>query len=737
MEELLKRLGINYENNIFDVKEDLEQKQLDTLAKLDVIQSKAEKSYRDKELEKQLQNQLDDIEEALKIIQWTMKRISTGLSAYKKDTTLNNENKNSFDENKSNNVAGKETAESERNDTSYLLNKALTCLEYLKNDYGRRKASELMKKISRFENNTGKAGLALMYLEGLGIEKEPDKAFLLAKEAAEDGNPYGQYIMGIMYENGHVIDKDDFHAAEYYWKAAMQGFALAQCKLGNLYYNGTGVIKDIDEAKKWYEMAAAQKNAEAEYHLACLYEMEKNENENVEKGVSGNNNISKDNEKAAEYYRRSAEHGYAPAQVIIGKRYLTANSSKDIEEAKKWILKAAEQEYVEAEYLLAKMYEEGTVFEKNDKKAADYYRLSAEHGNVDAQYWLAQAFYDGKGGIDKNLEEAAKWFKKAAEQDNTSAQRMLGIMYSTGEGVEKDYRESFKWTELAAEKGDYYAQYNLGLMYYYGKAGWIDYYAALRWLWSSAKKGFAKAQYMFGVALYEHDFTELDKYYKDVEEFLSKAGEQGIKDAYAILYKLYIKYRYKKFFKNPIELYQCINKAGDSYENEKRQFINGLAKGGSLENLVWLKRIADEENDLYACLCLGDMYFNGKGTAKNYQEAYRYYKRAAQGGIKGYNLNLRLEKINEEITRQLTYKEALKLLETSSFGKGIETLKELAEKNYADAQFMLGKLYLDGYRMPKDYKAAYDMFNKARENGHPDADSFIKSNKYLLRYEHY
>ena len=501
----------------------------------------------------------------------------------------------------------------------------------------------------------------------------------------------------------------------------MQGCAQARCRLGYLYLNGSGVTKDIEEAKKWYEMAAEQKHAEAEYYLAYLYETEVTD---MDKEAD-----PKDSEKVLEYYKRAAEHGYAPAQVIIGKRYLESDDiSTVIEEAKKWILKAAEQENAEAEYLLAKMYEDGTGFDKDDIKAAQYYRLSAEHGYGEAQCWLGDAYYDGNSTVKKNITEAVKWYRKAAEHGITKAQRRIGSMYAMGDGVEKDLAEGIKWTRLAAQKGDMYAQYNMGVMYINGTGVEENIDEAEKWFLKSAKQGFAKAQYNLGC------IYELKRNYSEMEKWLKKAGEQGFEDAHTVLINYYIN-NLSKLSMNPMEIYQYVKKAGSSYENEKRKLLDKLAAGRSLEDLVWLKRISDEENDLYASKCLGDMYFNGTGTEKNYQEAYRYYKKAAQGGLEGFDFGKILGKVNEAITTEMTYKEAMKLLETSSFRTAIETLKELAKKDHAGAQFTLGKLYMEGYRLPKDCEAAYYMLNKARKNGHPEADAYIKNNKDLSRID--
>ena len=85
----------------------------------------------------------------------------------------------------------------------------------------------------------------------------------------------------------------------------------------------------------------------------------------------------------------------------------------------------------------------------------------AEQGNVEAQYNLGGAYYNGSG-VAKNPVEGAKWLLKAAEGGHIHAQCDLGVMYQKGVGVEQSYRDTLKWYRMAAEQGDALAQHDLG-----------------------------------------------------------------------------------------------------------------------------------------------------------------------------------------------------------------------------------------------------------------------------------
>ena len=49
------------------------------------------------------------------------------------------------------------------------------------------------------------------------------------------------------------------------------------------------------------------------------------------------------------------------------------------------------------------------------KEAVRYYRMAAEQGDADSQYFLGRIYQEGQG-VDQDYEEALRWFRMAAEQ---------------------------------------------------------------------------------------------------------------------------------------------------------------------------------------------------------------------------------------------------------------------------------------------------------------------------------
>lgn len=86
--------------------------------------------------------------------------------------------------------------------------------------------------------------LGLMYAKGLGIPKDPGKAYDLWLEGAEKGFASSQYNLAEMYRTGDGVSQDFGQARDWYLKAADQGFRPAQSAFGTMQYS--------EEYNEWF-----------------------------------------------------------------------------------------------------------------------------------------------------------------------------------------------------------------------------------------------------------------------------------------------------------------------------------------------------------------------------------------------------------------------------------------------------------------------------------------------------
>lgn len=117
----------------------------------------------------------------------------------------------------------------------------------------------------------GDNGLGVLYSRGLGVSRDPKRAFHLFSLAAAKGLRAAENNLGKMYRAGTGVQQDDTKALLWFKRAADQGDADAQNNLGTMYANGIGVRRDYEEALRWFRSAAEQGDANAQANVGHLY----------------------------------------------------------------------------------------------------------------------------------------------------------------------------------------------------------------------------------------------------------------------------------------------------------------------------------------------------------------------------------------------------------------------------------------------------------------------------------
>ena len=173
------------------------------------------------------------------------------------------------------------------------------------------------------------------YLNGLGVKKDPVRAFEICRTVALSGDPMGLYALGCCHEYGLGTETNYIEAVKVFLKASEFLFPPALYELGGCYSEGLG--------------------------------LESNE------------------VKAVELYKKAADRNYAPAQCELGWCYIhgfgvISNAAKAVE----WYRKAADMDFPPAQYELGKCYAEGIGVATNIQKAIEYYQKAAQGGFQEA-----------------------------------------------------------------------------------------------------------------------------------------------------------------------------------------------------------------------------------------------------------------------------------------------------------------------------------------------------------------
>lgn len=255
------------------------------------------------------------------------------------------------------------------------------------------KGMELLTQAALKGNAHAQLTLGEAYQNGKGVKRNLTAAIAWFEKSAAQGNPSAQNDLGVARLNGQGVDKDPVAAAKWFQSAADQDLEEAAFNLGTLYDRGLGVTQDYRMARKFYQQAAERKVPDAEYRLGLL----------LEQGLGG----EKDADLALRWLRRAARDGSEDAQVKLGLRspsqatstasgyyqYQIAQAmfegkgiAKDQAKAVLFLEKSAEAGYPPAFLALGRIYARGDGTAKDEAKAVGYLEQAIAH---DAKYDMA------------------------------------------------------------------------------------------------------------------------------------------------------------------------------------------------------------------------------------------------------------------------------------------------------------------------------------------------------------
>jgi uncharacterized protein len=152
---------------------------------------------------------------------------------------------------------------------------------------------------------------------------------------------------------------------------------------------------------------------------------------------------------AIDYFRRSSDLGFAPAQVVLGYLYETGrNTTADPHEALEWYQKAARQDDPLAQWLVGREIYLGEVPPRDLNQAASWLEKSSAHDDPFAEYLL------GKIALERNdYARSRDRFRQAAEKGLPQAQQQLAMLLRDGKGLPVDKFAAYVWMLVSYDGG--------------------------------------------------------------------------------------------------------------------------------------------------------------------------------------------------------------------------------------------------------------------------------------------
>lgn len=174
--------------------------------------------------------------------------------------------------------------------------------------FGRRISLWKLKRSAKAGDPDSSFEVGSCYLNGIGTEKDINRAVEFLKLGAEQGSAGAALTLGDMLECGYVNDENytvsDYDAAFTLFKiAADGGLAAGTHRMGMMYKEGRGVPQCVETAITLIADAAERGLEQAQIDLYYIYR--------------DGNEVERDLEKALSYLRMAVESGNENAAFIF------------------------------------------------------------------------------------------------------------------------------------------------------------------------------------------------------------------------------------------------------------------------------------------------------------------------------------------------------------------------------------------------------------------------------------
>ncbi len=330
------------------------------------------------------------------------------------------------------------------------------------------KGIDLIAKAANQDLAIAQYNLGVFYREGELVQQNFQKAFDWFQKSAAQNYAAAQFNLGYLYLEGKGVERDISKGLGWIEKAANQGLVNAQYDLGALYHQSELVANDFARAIYWYRKAAEQQNYAAMHNLGLMYLEGQGVPPDPEKawelfGKAAQQGflpslqliaakVKQEQSALLPLDEAKAHEGDPQAQYNLGLYFYKQGSFEDFQKAAYWYRKSAEQNFSSAQYNLGYLYLEGKGVEADVEKGLQLIEGAANQGLAPAQYELGTFYFEGEY-VEQDYQQAYHWYQKAALQDWAPAMHNLGHMYLQGWGVARDRKRAIEWFEKAVKQG--------------------------------------------------------------------------------------------------------------------------------------------------------------------------------------------------------------------------------------------------------------------------------------------
>ncbi|XP_042406303.1 ERAD-associated E3 ubiquitin-protein ligase component HRD3-like [Zingiber officinale] len=461
---------------------------------------------------------------------------------------------------------------------------------------------------SPFVANSSSDSSEALYSSGIrrmiaaAASSDPSDMLIAASEieaAASAGFPHAQSALGFLYGTGLVRSQSRPKSFLYHHFAAEGGNMQSKMVLAYTYFRQDMYENAVKLYAELAEAAVASFLISKEPPVIEPVRIHSGTEENKE-ALRKSRGEADEGFQITEYQALKGNSG-AMFRIGILYYYGLRGVRRDHAKALLWFSKSAEKGDPRAMELLGEMYARGAGIEKNYTKAFECFTLASRHKYYSAYNGLGYLYVKGYGVATKNYTKAREYFEKAAANKEPGGHYNLGVLYLKGIGVKRDIAAARNFFLMAANAGQPKALYQLARLFQKGigfkknlqVATELYKTVAERGPWSSlsrwALESYLKGDVGKSLLLY-YRMAELgyEVGQSNAAWILDKYGEQNI----------------------------CMGESDFCTDTERHLRAHTL----------WWQ--ASEQGNEHAALLIGDAYYYGRGTDRDYERAAEAYMHA-------------------------------------------------------------------------------------------------------------
>ncbi|WP_160194696.1 tetratricopeptide repeat protein [Devosia riboflavina] len=555
------------------------------------------------------------------------------------------------------------------------------------------KVVALLEPLAKGGNAGALTGLGELYLTGArNMPKDVPLAAEYLERAAATGDLWGKFQLALLLIDGNGVDRDLEQAVELLEEVSQTGDPWVLITLGDLY--AKGLVPPAEKAIPYFEKAAATGNTAALTRLAQAYQ-------------TGLGSEAADPAKSREFWEAAVAKGDSFAQINLALLLLDDGGRAAVDRAVKLLDAGAARGEAWPATILADLLVRGEKVPQDAQRAVALLAPLADGGSAAAQVALSDIYAKGAGDVAADPSRAFALIDAAYEQGEAQAASRLGFMLVRGEGTKQDISRGLGLLDQAVSRStDPWLAIDVGALLAAGDVVPVDGAKAIAMFKKAADLGSAAGLFRLGIS-YRDGVGDVEPDPVMARTYLGRAADMGDNASRVTLAQMLLSSDVRADVDKGVLLLEAATKEYDAWGTTSLAalLLEGRVLPKDGERVRALLEPLAEEGSAAALAMLGDLYVKGADPIVADPSVGRgYYEKAAALGELGAKNKLGLMLLAGEAG-------------PGDAGRGLQLLREVAEAGDGWAKIQLGDALTQGGAVDVDAVAARDYYQRALDQG--------------------